>query len=201
MTCQAEGSRLFLPQLMKKKPEILRVRTVAETRIFRVEQLDLKFANGREASYERLYASPAGAVLMVPMADESTVLLIREYAAGVNRYELCLPKGRIDKGETMYETANRELMEEIGYGARNLEHIKSVSLAPGYVGHTTHILLATGLYPEKRVGDEPEEIEVVPWSLARLTELVQLSDCTEARTIAALFMAREHLTTVDRDRA
>ena len=184
---------------MRKKPEILHVQTLAQTRLFRVEQLDLRFANGREARFERLYASPAGAVLVVPMVDESTVLLIREYAAGVNRYELCLPKGRIDEGETMYETANRELMEEIGYGARSLQHIKSVSLAPGYVGHTTHILLATGLYPEKRVGDEPEEIEVVPWPLARLTELLRQSDCTEARTIAALFMVREYLMTVGRD--
>lgn len=186
---------------MRKKPEILHVQTLAQTRLFRVEQLKLRFANGREARFERLYASPAGAVLVVPMVDDSTVLLIREYAAGVDRYELCLPKGRIDEGETMYETANRELMEEVGYGARKLEHIKSVSLAPGYVGHTTHILLATGLYPEKRVGDEPEEIEVVPWSLARLTELLQQSDCTEARTIAALFIVRERLTTVGRDRA
>lgn len=185
---------------MRKKPEILHVQTLAQTRLFRVEQLNLRFANGREARFERLYASPAGAVLVVPVVNDSTVLLIREYAAGVDRYELCLPKGRIDEGETMYETANRELMEEIGYGARRLQHIKSVSLAPGYVGHTTHILLATGLYPEKRVGDEPEEIEVVPWSLARLTELLQQSDCTEARTIAALFMVREHLTTVGRDR-
>lgn len=184
---------------MKKKPEILSVATLAQTRVFRVEQLDLRFANGREARYERLSASPAGAVLVVPMPDERTVLLIREYAAGVDRYELCLPKGRIDEGEDMYETANRELMEEIGYGARTLRHIKSVSLAPGYVGHTTHILLATELYPEKRAGDEPEEIEVVPWPLANLTELLRQDDCTEARTIAALFMVREYLTVAARD--
>ncbi|MFQ5935005.1 MAG: ADP compounds hydrolase NudE [Acidiferrobacterales bacterium] len=179
---------------MKKKPEILSVSTIAQTRIFRVERLNLRFANGHEASYERLYASPTGAVLIVPLLNQSTVLLVREYAAGVDRYELSLPKGRIDSGESMFEAANRELMEEVGYGAGTLQHIKSVTLAPGYVGHATHILLATDLYAEKRAGDEPEEIEVIPWSLDQLPALLTQAECTEARTIAALFMVRERLS-------
>lgn len=178
---------------MRKKPEILHISTIAQTRIFRIEQIDVRFANGRHARYERLYATPPEAVMMVPLLDQRTVLLIREYAVGVERYELCLPKGRVDEGETMFAAANRELMEEIGYGAGSLQHIKSVSLAPGYVGHMTHILLATDLYRERRVGDEPEAIEVVPWPLHSLSELLRHSDCTEARSIAALFMVREQL--------
>ncbi len=178
---------------MSRKPVITRTETIARTRLFRVEQVGLRFANGREVSYERLKSSAGGAVMVVPMLDDSTVLLIREYAAGVERYELALPKGRIEEGESPIEAANREIMEEIGYGARRLTHLKSVTLAPGYFSHATHVVLAQELYPERREGDEPEAIEVVPWSLDRLTELCAREECTEARSIAALFLVREQL--------
>jgi ADP-ribose diphosphatase len=66
-------------------------------------------------------------------------------------------------------------------------------LAPGYLGHTTHIVLAQDLYEQRFAGDEPEEIEVVPWRLSRLKELLTQEDCTEARSIAALFLVRDLL--------
>lgn len=178
---------------MSRKPIITRTETIARTRMFRVEEVGLRFANGCEVNYERLRGSASGAVLVVPMLDDSTVLLIREYAAGVERYELALPKGLIEEGETTFEAANREIMEEIGYGARKLTHLKSVTLAPGYFSHATHLVLAQELYPERRPGDEPEAIEVVPWPLDRLTELCERDECTEARSIAALLLVRELL--------
>lgn len=176
---------------MRKKPQILSTQTLAKTRLFHVQQLELRFANGTEVSYERLCGSSKGAVLVVPMLDPDTVLLIREYAAGVDRYELALPKGRLEEGETVLQAANREMMEEVGYGARNLTFITSLTLAPGYLSHTTHVVLAQDLYPHRETGDEPEEIEVVPWKLSELKELLACEDCTEARSIAALFMVRD----------
>jgi ADP-ribose diphosphatase len=179
---------------MREKPRIISSETVATTRIFRIEQLDLRFSNGVCVSYERLQSGSGGAVLVIPMVDNDTVLLIREYAAGMHRYELALPKGRIEEGENLLEAANRERMEEVGQGARRLRHISSVTIAPGYIGHVTHLVLAQDLYEQRIAGDEPEELEVVPWQLSRLNELIACEDCTEARSIAALFMARELLT-------
>ena len=179
---------------MREKPEILSAATIAKTRLFRVEQVDLRFSNGVIVQYERLAASPGGAVLVVPMLDADTALLIREYAAGVHRYELALPKGRIEPDEDPLAAANREIMEEVGYGARRLRRVASLTLAPGYLGHVTHVVLAQELYPQKNPGDEPEELEVVPWRLSRLGALLAREDCTEARSIAALFIVRELLT-------
>ncbi len=127
------------------------------------------------------------------MLDNDTVMLIREYAAGVHRYELGLPKGRIEPGEDLIDAANRELMEEIGYGANQLEHLTAFTLAPGYLGHHTQIVLAQDLYMQSCDGDEPEELEVVPWSLSNLSELLVRDDMTEARSIAALYMVRDLL--------
>ncbi len=181
------------PESPRTKPQVLRRRTLARTRIFHVEAIDLRFPNGVEVRYERLRGSAHGAVLVVPLLDADTVLLIREYAAGVDRYELALPKGRIEAGEAPEVAAGREIMEEVGYGARRLEVLHRLTTAPGYMSHDTHVVLAYDLYPYRLPGDEPEPPEVVPWRLSRLDELLAHPECTEARSIAALFLTREYL--------
>lgn len=178
---------------MRKLPVIHATRDVSDSHFLHVEQLDLEFSNGARRTYERLKASGVGAVIMVPMLDNDTVLLVREYGGGVGRYELGLPKGRLDPGETAEQGANRELKEEIGYGARRMKILHSLSLSPAYMTHMAHVVLAQELYPEKLVGDEPEELEVVPWKIAQLHTLLGRDDVTEGRSIAALFMAREYL--------
>ena len=178
---------------MKQKPRILRTNVISKTRIFRVEEIELEFSNGVKACYERLKGTAAGAVLVVPMLDAATVILVREYAAGTDRYELALPKGRIERGEDVLDSANRELMEEIGYGARRLRQLTSLTLAPGYIGSKTHIVLAQDLYALRLAGDEPEEIEVIRWNIGRLGALLNRDDFSEARSIAALYIVRDLL--------
>ncbi|WP_455211793.1 ADP compounds hydrolase NudE [Kaarinaea lacus] len=173
-------------------PKITHSKIIAKTKVFSIEQMQLRFANGTQVEYERLLGSPQGAVLVVPLLDDNTVLLIREYAAGVQRYELALPKGAVDRGEDLLQAANRELMEEVGYGARNLHLLKSVTVSPGYLNHVTHVIVAQDLYEKRLPGDEPEPIEVVPWKLDQLDQLLSHTECTEARSIAALFMVRYH---------
>lgn len=160
---------------------------------YRMEHLDLEFDNGERRRYERLHGRGHGAVIVVPLLDDETVLLVREYAAGMHRYELGLVKGRIDAGETPLQAADRELKEEAGYGARSLHVLRSLTLAPAYMSQQTHMVVARDLYPERLPGDEPEELEVVPWKLARLHELILREDFSEGRSIAALFIAREWL--------
>lgn len=176
---------------MAKKPNINARRRIIHTGVFNIEERDLEFANGEQRRYQCIVGSKQGAVLIVPLLDLDTVLLIREYAAGTDRYELAFPKGHIEEGEDMLDAANREIQEEVGYGASTLEHIHSFSIAPGYLSHTTHIVLASDLYPSKIPGDEPEEIEVVPWRLDDMDSLLQRDDFAEARSIAALFLVRE----------
>lgn len=180
---------------MHRKIPIINSQTViAETRQFRIESLELEFSNGQFRQYERLSrGSSTGAVLMIPMLDNDTVLLVREYAAGLHRYELGLPKGKIDVGEDNLTAANRELKEEIGYGAQRLHHLQTLSIAPAYLEHTIDIILAEGLYPEKLIGDEPEELEIVPWSIHKIDDLMMTGECSEARSIAALYLAAEYL--------
>ena len=61
------------------------------------------------------------------------------------------------------------------------------------LAEVSKVVLARDLYPERLPGDEPEELEVVPWKLADLDQLMLREDCSEGRSLAALFIAREWL--------
>lgn len=178
---------------MKSLPQVLDKKIIAKTKVFTVEGLHLKFENNTEVHYERIFSPSEGAVLIVPHLDKDTILLIREYCAGVLRYEIAFPKGRVEKGESIIASANREIMEETGYGANTLEHIKSLSVSPGYLSHRTHIVYATDLYQQRLEGDEPEPIEVLYWKLNKLDDLLMHEEFTEARSIAAIYLLRDRL--------
>ncbi len=179
---------------MAEKPKIFNKKIIAETRLFCIEEMDVKFSNGQQRKFERLSRSQSnGAVLIVPLLDNETVLLVREYSAGIDRYELGLPKGKVDAGENALNAANRELKEEVGYGAKQLHSLASLSIAPSYLEHMIDIVIARDLYEEKLPGDEPEELEVIPWKLDNIQGLLATGECSEARSIAALYMTRDYL--------
>jgi ADP-ribose diphosphatase len=171
-------------------PEILRTTTLARSRLFEIEELELRFANGAERTYERLPAVGQPAVMIAAVDDQQQVLLIREYAAGFHEYQLTLPKGAAEAGETLIQAADRELKEECGFGARSIVKLKSLNLSPGHMGFTINVMLARDLYPQRLPADEPEPIEVVPWPLSGLDELMQRDDFAEARALAALHLVQ-----------
>ncbi len=188
----ASKSNLYISK-MRQKPQIVSTQILARTKLFKIEQVELHFSNGAVRHFERLCPVRHGAVMIIPMLDDNTVLLIREYAAGVDRYELSLPKGILEENESVEDAANRELMEEVGYGAKDLRQLKMLNTSPGYMSSGMKLVLARDLYEKRLPGDEPEEIEVVPWRLDQLKELFEREDFSEARSAAALLMIREKM--------
>ena len=180
---------LLLWELHVPLPEILETKTVARSRLFSIETLKLRFSNGVERLYERLPARGRQAVIVVAINTDDEVILVREYLAGLHRYELNLPKGTVDPGETFEEAANRELKEEAGFGARKLDYVRQITLAPAYMGFSIHVILARDLYPESLPGDEPEIMEVEKWRLQEADQLVMSELLSESRSIAALKLA------------
>lgn len=174
-------------------PEILRCTLIASSRFFKIETLQLRFSNGQQREFERMRGYNQGAVLIVPFFDKDTLLLIREYAAGTHSYELGFPKGLIDPGETAEIAANRELKEEVGFGAHNLQKLKKVTLAPSYFSSEMTLFMASDLYPEKLQGDEPEPLEVIKWPVNKIDQLLARDDFQEARSITALLLTLQAL--------
>jgi len=175
------------------KPVIKRKKQIAGTRLFKVEELELTFSNGVERTYERLVAGPNGAVMIVPILNNETIVLIREYSAGTEDYQLAFPKGLMERSETVEQAANRELKEEIGYGSRKITTMKKMTLAPGYLTHKMNLLMAEDLFEASLLGDEPEPLEVVKWPISDIESILEQPDFTEARSIAALFLAKQIL--------
>ncbi|WP_083022885.1 ADP compounds hydrolase NudE [Vreelandella lionensis] len=176
-----------------RKPQILARQRVAQSRLFQIESLDLRFSNGEERQFECLTGADRGAVMIIAMPDPEHVLLIREYAAGFEDYVLTLPKGLVDPGEDIITAANRELMEACGFGAHRIEPLVELSLAPNYMRHRMQVLMATDLYPKRLPGDEPEPLIVETHAIEELPALLMREDFHEARAIAALYIARDKL--------
>lgn len=178
---------------VKKTPHILEVKVVAKSRLFEIEEIDLKFSNGVERTYERISSAGRNAVMIVPVSANNELILVREYAAGTESYELGFPKGLIDLGETPLDAANRELKEEIGFGSHKFIHLKDVLLAPSYFSSNMSLFLARDLYPESLKGDEPEPLELIRWPLDQAEELLAHVDFREARSVSALLLALKYL--------
>lgn len=181
---------------MRQKPTVLAREIVASSRLFRVEEVQLRFSNGAERTYERLVGkgSGYGAVMVVAMLDAEHAVLVEEYCGGTDDYQLSLPKGLVEPGEDVLVAANRELKEEAGFGARELEYITELSLSPGYMSQKIQVVLARNLYEERLPGDEPEPMRVDRISLRKLSSLARHEQFSEGRALAALYLVRDLLT-------
>lgn len=180
------------PLSSKKKPQILATTPIAHSQLFHIEAVDLLFANGEQRRFERMRPNNRQSVMIVPVHQQH-LLLIREYAVGIDAYELGFPKGLVDGGEQIMQAANRELQEEIGFAASHWHRLATLTLAPAYFSNTMTIVLAQQLYPQQLIGDEPEPLEVVRWPINNMLALLQQADFREARSVSALFFSYHYL--------
>lgn len=178
---------------MKQKPQITDTNIIAQSRLFTIQAVDLEFSNGETRCFERLQRPHPDSVMIVPINDKNELVLIREYAVGIEEYELTFPKGFIDRGETAEHAADRELKEEIGFGARQLKLLRQVRGSPAYMTNQLSIMLAQDLYQETLRGDEPEPLEIVRWPVADYNTLLQQPDFVSSTSVAALLLTKEVL--------
>jgi len=127
-----------------------------------------------------------GAAAVVPMKDDGTVILIRQFrhAAGGFIYEI--PAGKLNPGETPLACACRELEEEIGYRAGSFELLTSIFTAPGFADEVIHVYRATGLTPGRQQLDRDEVLEVIPLPLAEAVDMIADGRIRDAKTIVGL---------------
>ena len=171
------------------KPQLLNIKTIAKSTIFEIQSVDLKFTNGEHRTYERFRPGKYAAVMVIAI-DGEDLLLVREYAVGTEQYELGFVKGGMDMGETPEQSANRELQEEIGLGAKKWTFLRTMKINPQIMGHKMHVLLGEDLYPNQLEGDEPEPLEIVRYPLSQLDTLLVSDEFNEARNLAALYSLR-----------
>jgi len=127
-----------------------------------------------------------GAAAMVPLKEDGTVILIRQFrlAAGGFIYEI--PAGKLQPGEDPKLCAERELIEEIGQRATRIEKLSTFFTAPGFTDETMHLFKCTGLVPATQNLDHDEVLEIVEMPLEQAIELVRDGSIRDAKSMIGL---------------
>lgn len=150
----------------------------------RLEVHHLEDDEGRRFKVE--VCQHAGAVVVLPLLDEKTVLLIRNFRYAVGRYLVELPAGTLGPKEPPINAAGRELLEETGYLAHRLRPIMSFYASPGILSEKLHAFAATELTLAKSAPEVGEEIELMPTPLEGAIEMIRTGDIQDAKTIVTL---------------
>lgn len=135
----------------------------------------------------REYITHPGAVAMLALLDNGKLVMERQFRYPLHREFIELPAGKIDDGEDILITAQRELLEETGYVASEWIHLTTAWPCIGYSDERMEYFLARGL---KHVGsklDEGEFLEVFELSLSEAIEWIQQGKITDSKTIVGLF--------------
>lgn len=127
-----------------------------------------------------------GAAAVVPIKDDGTVVLIRQFrhAAGGFIYEI--PAGKLSLGEEPLRCAARELEEEVGYRASSFELLSSIFPAPGFADEVIHVYKATGLTKGRQQLDRDEVLEIVEMPLHLAITRIQDGTIRDGKTIVGL---------------
>ncbi|MDD5218741.1 MAG: NUDIX hydrolase [Candidatus Omnitrophica bacterium] len=148
---------------------------------------DYKIAmpNGRILS--RQIIEPPGAAVIIPKMGKDRYLLIKQFRFAARSWLWEWPAGGLEDGESIRQTAARELSEETGYYPRKLKKIASFYPTPGISSEIMHLFLAEDMIPRKGEQDEDEEIEVHVFSLAQIGKMIRTERICDGKTILGFF--------------
>jgi ADP-ribose pyrophosphatase len=167
--------------------ELIKRDYIYRGRVFDLSVSRFQSAEKGEVDIEVVHHNGGAGAL--PLFDDSSVALVRQWRYPLGRYSLEIAAGRIEPGHTPEETAIRELEEELGYRARNLTELGAFQVAPGYSEERIHVYLATGLEKSTQDLDEDEEIEVIHMSFRDALALVRSGEIDDAKSIITILFA------------
>ena len=176
-----------LPADFHSEPTI-ETRRIYEGRIISVRVDTVRLPNGRSATREIVEHSHA--VCIVPVDEDGKVLLVRQYRKPAEEALLEVPAGGVEEDEVSEDAVLRELQEEIGYTAGNLQHLSSFWVAPGWATEFMHAYLATDLTPSRLEADEDENIEVVRLPFEEAVAMFKTGEIKDGKTIASMLLAQ-----------
>lgn len=165
--------------------------TIASGGMLTVKRDQVRLPNGN--SSQREYVLHPGAVVVVPLLNNGNVILEKQFRYALNRVFIELPAGKIDAGEPILSTGQRELLEETGYTATDWVHLGHQHPCIGYSNEVIHMYLARGLLAGAKILDDDEHLEVFEASLADCLTMIKNGEITDGKTIVALYSAEKYL--------
>ncbi len=172
-----------------QKPEIISSETVYKARVFDVVKAKIR---EQDTEYEREIIEHPGSAVIVPVYEDKTVALVKQYRHPAKKYLFELPAGTVEPNETLEECAFREVEEEIGMKAGKIEKLTEFYVSPGFANEKMHIFLATDLSESEQNLDEDENIEIQRFSFEKALEKVRKNEFEDAKTIIGLILTGKH---------
>ena len=142
----------------------------------------VRLPHGGQATRE--YVLHPGAVVVIGLLADGRVLLERQFRYPVGQVMTEFPAGKLDAGESPLLCAQRELLEETGYSAREWAYAGPMHLAIGYSDEVIHVFFARGLTAGERHLDVDEFLDVCSMTPAELLEGVRTGQVTDAKTLS-----------------
>jgi len=178
------------------RERLIASKTVFEGRLISVSVDEVELADGRRTRREVVHHPGAAAV--VPVLPDGRVVMIRQYrhATGSVLYEL--PAGLCEPGEAPVECARRELGEEVGYQAEEMELLFSVYLSPGYSSELIHVFLAGGLRPVEAEADADEQVVPVALPLDAVVAMIARGEVQNAAAVCGVLAAAQRASARER---
>jgi ADP-ribose pyrophosphatase len=167
-------------------PKILSSQKVFDGRVFKVT---VDTISEGELTYQREVVHHHGSAVIIPVFDDSTVVLVKQYRHPAVRYLLEAPAGTLADQERPEVGAARELQEELGLVAERLEKLSEFFVSPGFLEEKMWVYLATGLSEGKQFLDEDEVLEIVRLPIADALEMITSGEIQDAKTIIGLMLA------------
>ncbi|WP_251859505.1 NUDIX hydrolase [Clostridium sp. Marseille-Q2269] len=156
-------------------------------KIINVVKQKVKLPNGKE-SFREIVRHP-GAVAIVAYKDEKKLLLIKQFRKAIDKEIFEIPAGKIEKGEEAKNSALRELEEETGYKAENIEYLGKIVTSPGFSDEYIYIYKAFNLYKgNEGMQDEDEFIDLTEIHIDKLKEYIKNGNIIDGKTISAIMM-------------
>jgi ADP-ribose pyrophosphatase len=132
-----------------------------------------------------------GACVILPIAQDGNILIIRQFRPSLNRWILELPAGTMESGEPAIACAQRELEEETGYRAQNLIALGTMTPMAGFCDEIQHLYVAQGIVlSQQRQCDDDEVIEVLFLSLKEIEQKIVDGEINDAKTMACISKAK-----------
>lgn len=147
----------------------------------------VRLPDGTESKRE--IVAHKGAVCIVPIMEDGTVLLVRQFRLAAGAALLEIPAGTREEGEEAADCAARELEEETGYRAGSLQPLFSAYLAPGYSTELIHAYLATDLTKTQAHTDADETVELIPIAADDIERKILSGEIQDSKTISAILVA------------
>jgi ADP-ribose pyrophosphatase len=171
--------------------EIIKSETLIQGRTFKLRRDHLKTPDGRETKFEII--EHGGSVVIIPIDADGNMLFVRQYRHAAGSDLLELPAGTRDGDEPYEDCAAREIREETGMEAGKLEKVGEFYLAPGYSTEFMGVFLATELKHNPLDADDDEFLSVEKMSVKEAFAMAERGDMPDAKSLAALLLARSHL--------